>query len=72
MINLEQDHRWIIAIYKEKTLHEAKERLQAILELCEDDMDIRLLVQETIQRLSKMTEEEYQALDLPVIPQEEE
>ena len=49
-----------------------KERLQVILELCEDDMDIRLLVQETIQRLSKITEEEYQALDLPVIPQEEE
>ena len=72
MINLEQDHRWIIAISKENTLQEAKERLQAILELCEDDMDIRLLVQETIQRLSKMTEEEYQALDLPVIPQEEE
>ena len=72
MINLEQDHRWIIAIYKENTLQESKERLQAILELCEDDMDIRLLVQETIQRLSKMTEEEYQALDLPVIPQEEE
>ena len=59
-------------LYTRKTLHEAKERLQAILELCEDDMDIRLLVQETIQRLSKMTEEEYQALDLPVIPQEEE
>ena len=55
MINLEQDHRWIIAIYKENTLQEAKERLQAILGLCEDDMDIRLLVQETIQRLSKMT-----------------
>ena len=72
MINLEQDHCWIIAIYKENTLQEAKERLQAILELCEDDMDIRLLVQETIQRLSKMTEEEYQALNLPVIPQEEE
>lgn len=72
MINLEQDHRWIIDIYKENTLQEAKERLQAILELCEDDMDIRLLVQETIQRLSKMTEEEYLALDLPVIPQEEE
>ena len=72
MINLEQDHRWIIAIYKENTLRETKERLQIILELCEDDPDIRLLVQETIQRLSKMTEEEYQALDLPVIPQEEE
>lgn len=28
MINLEQDHRWIIAIYKENTLQEAKERLQ--------------------------------------------
>ena len=62
MINLEQDHRWIIAIYKENTLQEAKERLQAILGLCEDDMDIRLLVQETIQRLSKITEEEYQAV----------
>jgi len=72
MINLEQDHRWIIAIYKENTLRETKERLQVILELCEDDPDIRLLVQESIQRLSKITEEEYQALDLPVIPQEEE
>ena len=42
MINLEQDHRWIIAIYKENTLRETKERLQIILELCEDDPDIRL------------------------------
>ena len=48
MINLEQDHRWIIAIYKENTLRETKERLQIILELCEDDPDIRLLVQESV------------------------
>ena len=27
MIILEQDHRWIIAIYKENTLRETKERL---------------------------------------------
>ena len=72
MINLEQDHRWIIAIYKENTLRETKERLQIILELCEDDPDIRLLVQESIQILSQMAEEEFRALDLPVIPQEEE
>ena len=72
MINLEQDHRWIIAIYKENTLRETKERLQVILELCEDDPDIRLLVQESIQILSQMAEEEFRALDLPVIPQEEE
>lgn len=71
MINLEQDHRWIIAIYKENTLRETKERLQIILELCEDDPDIRLLVQESIQILSQMAEEEFRALDLPVIPQEE-
>jgi len=71
MINLEQDHRWIIAIYKENTLRETKERLQVILELCEDDPDIRLLVQESIQILSQMAEEEFRALDLPVIPQEE-
>ena len=70
MINLEQDHRWIIAIYKENTLRETKERLQIILELCEDDPDIRLLVQESIQILSQMAEEEFRALDLPVIPQE--
>ena len=71
MINLEQDHRWIIAIYKENTLRETKERLQIILELCEDDPDIRLLVQESIRILSQMAEEEFRALDLPVIPQEE-
>ena len=71
MINLGQDHRWIIAIYKEDTLRETKERLQVILELCEDDPDIRLLVQESIQILSQMAEEEFRALDLPVIPQEE-
>ena len=72
MINLEQDHRWIIAIYKEKTLKETKERLQIILEMCEDDLDIRLLVQESIQLLSKMTEEDFQALDLPIISQEDD
>ena len=72
MINLEQDHRWIIAIYKEKTLKETKERLQSILEMCEDDFDIRRLVQESIQLLSKMTEEDFQALDLPIIPQEDD
>ena len=72
MINLEQDHRWIIAIYKEKTLKETKERLQSILEMCEDDFDIRRLVQESIQHLSKMTEEDFQALDLPIIPQEDD
>ena len=71
MINLEQDQRWSIDIYKENTLRETKERLQIILELCEDDPDIRLLVQESIQILSQMAEEEFRALDLPVIPQEE-
>ena len=70
MIYLEQDHCWIIAIYKEKTLRDTKERLRIILGLCEDDPNIRELVQDTIRLLSQMSEEEFQALDLPVIPQE--
>ena len=60
MINLEQDHRWIIAIYKEKTLQEAKEEYTAAIDHTEHTITLRL------------TPEEYQALDLPVIPQEEE
>lgn len=72
MKNIDQDHLWIIAIYKEETLQKTKDRLQIILELVENDLDIRYLVQDAIQILAEMTEEEFQALDLPVFPDEEE
>lgn len=71
MRKLEQDNLWILAIYHEDTLQKTKERMQSILGIVDDDPEIYLLVQDTIRILAEMTEEEFQALDVPEILKEE-
>ena len=58
-----EDEMLLLAIYEEDSREESIEAMQNILGDLTDDPDMQELVQETIEKLSQITDEEYLQID---------
>ena len=59
-----EDEMMILAMYKEPSREESIKAMQAVLKDLSDEPDMLELVQETIAKLSQITDEEYIQIDL--------